>query len=234
LKPGQTYFPGSKFSAFSWGLPFGWLGGGTAQLLVFTTRETFAAWPGNGEVLFHRQRMLVYTTASNPAAASVVPNWPLAFPWPNAKSGVNSSSSPGQQSGLPIIGIVPSKVIARARVETLGAANTIRFLFLQTDDFDLQPSAGTYPAFTGTPDNPAFDAGTVSGTEIEAAFPTVANSGFKIAGSTQKEFPEIVMDDKFLRLGGDKAICIPIDMTGGIGTVGGAAVLDVSRYGFVG
>src|SRR5260221_7507391 len=61
LKPGQVVRPhglprgmnSGAFSGFRWGLPFGWLGGGVATLLVFSTPDADVSWPGTPEVIFH-------------------------------------------------------------------------------------------------------------------------------------------------------------------------------------
>jgi hypothetical protein len=141
LKPGEILRPSDgPFSGFDWGLPFGWLGGGTANLIVFVTPETYVRWNNDQrEVLFHRLRLPIIQPASVPAVASARINWPLRFPWPNAFS-VNTNQP---QIGNPAISVNPSRVMIVVRVSAdIASAPTIRFLMNAVDDFAIS-STGT-------------------------------------------------------------------------------------------
>lgn len=95
LKPGQVVRPVGlvgAFTGFSWGLPFGWLGGGMANLWIFQSPDAKVDWHGNPEVVFHRTRI----TITQPGSANVnaANNWPLRFPWSQAISnGVQQQGS---------------------------------------------------------------------------------------------------------------------------------------------
>lgn len=140
LKPGQIVRPhglppGMKqgsFSGFSWGLPFGWLGGGVATIVVFQTPDSDVLWPGNPEVIFHRQRMLVRDSAALPIDPFPF-NWPMRFPWINAIQGTNNLN----QRGQPAIAIDPTRVLMRLRTTALNNAQTMRVIYKNTNDFDL-------------------------------------------------------------------------------------------------
>lgn len=116
LKPGQIIRLGSAgFSGFKWGLPFGWLGGGVAQLIVFTSQDVDVVWDDSPEVIFHRQRMKILAPAAAAWAAVATPgsasNWPVRFPWTNAYH--LSSSAP--QQGQPVFAVKPTRVMMRVR-----------------------------------------------------------------------------------------------------------------------
>ena len=103
LTPGQKVFPGS-FKHIEWGLPFGWLGGGTVILYVLNSKEADIEFPAaNVPVVFHRQRCLIVN--GNSVAAPGTPNWPMAFPWSNANRSVAGALTPQQAS--PLFGMVP-------------------------------------------------------------------------------------------------------------------------------
>lgn len=132
LRPGQIFRPHGKtgdkpghFSSFDWGIPFGWLGGGVATLYVFVSPDADAAWPGDAEVLFQRQRMKIYG-AGNAAPAAVPFNWPQRFPWTHAV-GANGQ----QQAGRPTISISrPTRIEMSLNLASLVNPDTMRmFLY---------------------------------------------------------------------------------------------------------
>ena len=136
LKPGQIYYPGGEFAGFDWGLPYGWLGGGLAQLIVLCERTSDLFWTNDPEMLFHRQTMPVHETTDVIAALS--PNWPLRFPWPNAVgSGLVS------QGDQPTLVVQPTKTILRLRKASIPANTTLRLVWSSTQDFDY--TGGTTP-----------------------------------------------------------------------------------------
>lgn len=134
LKPGQVIRPfgfnGSpgRFSGFDFGLPFGWLGGGAASLVVFRTEDSTTTWLDRSEVIFHRVRLPIYQPAAVPATP--LKNWPTRFPWPGASYGTNAIS----QAGKPILSVTPSQTIMSLR-GPLAAAATMRVYFIGSDAF---------------------------------------------------------------------------------------------------
>lgn len=139
LKPGQIVRPhglppgmkAGSFSAFTWGLPFGWLGGGVATLLVFQTPDADVLWPGNPEVIFHRQRMEIQDGGALPANAPF--NWPIRFPWVNAIQGAGSLN----QRGDPEVAVDPTRTLMRLRLAALGAPADMRVIYQASSDFDV-------------------------------------------------------------------------------------------------
>jgi hypothetical protein len=147
LKPGQIYRPHGKphmkngnFSALRWGIPFGWLGGGLATLYIFPSADADVAWPGNKEVIFHRQRAQILSCAGAPAAAPS--NWPTIFPWLAAARG----AAPIDQAGASIISLEPTRTLMSLRLGTLAAPAEMRVQIQGSDDFDLNASFATDPA----------------------------------------------------------------------------------------
>ncbi len=144
LRPGQIYRPHGKpdgtpgfFSGFNWGIPFGWLGGGVATLYVFPSPDADVAWPGNAEVLFHRQAIRVISLTEAAALAEVPFNWPLRFPWPHAASAFIDPTVAVPQPGNPIISISkPTRIEMSLRNGTVITPWTMRMLFRGTTDFD--------------------------------------------------------------------------------------------------
>lgn len=132
------------FQSFSWGLPFGWLGGGTATIVVFQTPESWANWYPDNELIFHRFRAQILAPGSIPAAASIASwprNWPLRFPAINVQRGSSSIN----QGGSPQIAIArPGKILFRLRT-TVSATTRLKALAYHTTDFDDELAATPNP-----------------------------------------------------------------------------------------
>lgn len=99
LTPGQVFHVGD-FKSFEWGLPFGWLGGGTVLLYVLHTPEAKVDFAGlsTGPVIFHRLRIPVEAVGANPTPA----NWPGAFPWPSAARTIAPAMLQGGTAIVPL------------------------------------------------------------------------------------------------------------------------------------
>jgi hypothetical protein len=224
LKPGQILRPhglpkGSPFGGFSgirWGLPFGWLGGGFAKLLVFSTPDADVLWPGDAEVIFQRQRIKIVGPASVPtlavAGASNL-NWPMRFPWPHEMSVQGANTL--QQTGLPNLSITtPTKIEMRLRLNPLAAASAMRVLFFQTNDLDAK---------TGNTD---------LGTDVsfqDIVWPAFQNPGAAV-GVGAAPFPVMEINSgPIVRIAADDGGIVLMDLTAG-GTLTNKFV-DVVRYG---
>ena len=153
LKPGQIVRPNGeqgdrdgRFSGFTYGLPFGWLGGGNVSLVVFRTPDAKVDWIDRSELIFHRQRVQILA----PAALVSRVNWPIAFPWANALQGANSLP----QGGTPNISVTPTRIAMALLLGTLGAAATMRMSFVnsefETTDVAYDVVWGTWASFGGT------------------------------------------------------------------------------------
>lgn len=211
IKPGQIVRPyglppGSKsgsFAGFQWGLPFGWLGGGVATLLVFSSPDADIAWPGAPEVIIQRQRMQILAPAAVTADAPL--NWPIRFPWRNAFAGTV------QQAGSAAIAIEPTRVLVRLRLATLAAPATMRFVFQGTNDFDLDLNG----VVVLTP-----------ASFVEHTWGSYAASG--AAANLATEYPIQAVDDEIVQLGSDFGGVQLVDVSAGTLT---NAYVDVVRYG---
>lgn len=212
LRPGQIYRPHGKpdgrpgnFSAFSWGLPFGWLGGGVATLYVFPSADADVAWPGDAEVIFQRQRMKILAPADLPTAANK--NWPMRFPWTLASRGSTSISQAGQAA---ISISQPTRVLMSLRLTSMATADTMRILFHETNDMDLD-SAGAVIA-------------------AQARFVDYVWGTYSAAGGANlnTQYPVVEFTGPVARLAADLGGVQLIDMSAGTLT---NAFVDVVRYG---
>lgn len=195
------------FYNIDWGIPFGWLGGGLAQLVIADNEDAYMAWPEQqSEVLVQRQRIQIVADA-DPSTTPLVnaANWPVRFPWTNAfkfnASGVSS------QRGSPLFAPEPSRVRLRLRVNNLAAPAQMRIIAQGFDDWDLGADGLTI-AFTD------FTA------EDRVQWPT--------ASGTSAPYPMIEILDGLLLDGGDQAVVTFTDL-------GNAELtdefVDVLRYG---
>lgn len=224
LKPGMVYFPsgterGYGFSGFTFGLPFGWLGGGMATLAIYQMPSSKSAYDTNAEVIFHRQRIKIFQPAdlvAPPAGAgqlSQAPyNWPLRFPWTQSVRGAQSISQRGQAT---FSVVKPTKTILVLRgLSTLAANTNLRLIFQATDDFTRDPNNVVNLT------NPIFE---------DVTFPAFASLG--AAGNLSTQNPQILLDHNTFasRIAANDGGVVAVDASGA-GTLAGC-FLDVVRYG---
>lgn len=210
LKPGEVLRPfGSpgapgRFSGFDWGIPFGWLGGGNATLVVFRTSDATVDWLDRSEVIFHRTRLPIYAQASVPSAPAY--NWPTRFPWPFASQGTNAFS----QRGTPILAVTPTRTLATLRpAAALVASETMRMYFVGSDEF-AETSTGTIPLTEA-----------VAHDVVWNTWSSLASANF--ATQYQYQFlPEAVT-----RMAANAGGVILVDLSGGLA----GSYVDVVRYG---
>jgi len=223
LRPGQIVRPHGQpkgvvdgsFSGFAWGLPFGWLGGGLATILVYQTPDADGAWIGNSEVAFHHSRYQIVAPGALPANAPT--NWPLHFPWTQALQGAGSII----QTGKAAIAITsPTRLIMRLRLPSLAAPATMRFVFQVTSDFDRDGAGAPILTPVGF---------------VEFTWPSYAASGG--AGNLGTQFPYFELAGPIIRFGTDGDT--PNPPLGGMqlmDTSGGAltgAFVDITRFGHI-
>lgn len=142
LTPGQVVnglIP-DGFTSLDWGLPFGWLGGGLAKLVIADSDAPFVGWAqAKTEVLLQRQRMQIVADASpstSPAASAA--NWAGRFPMKNGyRYNSGSPSTPIPQSGQPEIAAEITRIVMRLRVANLAAPTPMRILIRGLDEFDI-------------------------------------------------------------------------------------------------
>lgn len=193
LRPGQVLRPagleGGAFDGFRWGLPFGWLGGGVAHLLVLLTPDSRVEFSGHTEVIFHRVRVPVLAAD---AVALTDANWPLRFPWPDAVATLGGVLV--DQRGDPLIAPVPTRTLLRLRPDApLAAPAAMRISWTNTDAFDLN-AAGT---LTG------------DGSYVDVNWPANA--------PPTSYFPLLSLDAQESHMGGDLCVVNFFDLNGDIG-----------------
>lgn len=136
MRPGQVFRPNGnvRFQGFEYGLPYGWLGGGTVTLFLFKTPNSEVWWEGQqSEVLFHRLRT---TITAGPAAAPSFRNWPNRFPWPQMYRLATVVES---QQGRPSLTVSrTTKILFRLnQTGEITGDNAATVMFWGTDDFGI-------------------------------------------------------------------------------------------------
>lgn len=207
-KPGDT---SGSFSGFQFGLPFGWLGGGSVLLVVLRTPDARVLWNSHPEVIYHRMRLQIVAPASIPTAAAVVPNWPHRFPWPFAVRGSNNLT----QRGQPALSVTPTNTALRLRVADMSLAPAdMRCLFYGTNDFDLDL-------------NGAIASATVSGFEDITWEQTNTYAGSVGVGTTQYQ-TQFFSDSQLTRFAADEGGALVLTSTDARLQ---SQYVDICRYG---
>ncbi len=218
LAPGQVIRPfgrpineeGTPFSGFTWGLPYGWLGGGMATLVAFPSPDANVSWNCAPEIIFHRTRMKVLPIADAPAVVGPK-NWPLHFPWVNAISGADDF----KQGAQPNITITPTKALMSLRLDDLASAATMSFLIQGSNDFDLDSSMNP----VSTPVR-----------RYDFTWGSYATNG--AAGPFGTSYPIEDVPSQIVRLAGDKGSVVLLNTNGD--ALLDNAYVDIVRYGRVG
>ncbi len=207
MSPGQVLrVKAHGFYGIEWGLPFGWLGGGLAQLVFADNEDAFVSWPKTRpEVLVHRERVQIIADA-NPSTTPLVSaaNWPVRFPWTNAFRSATAGLS--SQRGSPLFAPEMTRVRFRLRVNNLSAPAQMRVIMQGIDDFDL-----------GT------DGETISFTDF-----SYQDLSWPQATGSSTPYPIIEVLDGILLDGGDQAVAT-------FSNLGNSELtnqyVDVCRYG---
>lgn len=207
LTPGQVMR--MRINGFEWGLPFGWLGGGLATLVVSNNEQAYINWPQQKvEVLLQRFRAQIQADGS-PATRTFITTQPNRFPWPSAQRADVAVTS---QAGQPTLAPEPTRISLRLRVNNLAAPADMRILTQANDDLDIG-SDGLTP-------------GTTDFTYVDVTFPA-APAGIAAVG-----FPVVEIVGVPARIGGDIAAVALVDLTGAAATLTNQFV-DILRYGRV-
>lgn len=222
LRPGQVIWPHGRpggltkpgyFSGFNWGLPFGWLGGGSATLVVLRTADAVVTWPTDHiEIVYHRIRLNINTSAEINALISGGKyngpiNWPQRFPWPAAVFGANSLP----QGGQPALAIQPTRTALSLRTSSLLAASDMRMYFVGSDPWaqlstgvidltdvratDIEWGTWSQQAGVMPPFNSAFQTQILTGEAERYA----ANAGAVVLGAVDAALNDLKVD--FVRYG---------------------------------
>lgn len=213
LKPGEVIRPNGyngkpgQFSGFEYGLPFGWLGGGMTNLVVFRSPDATVNWYDRNEIVFHRQRLQIYAPGDVPGPTTLVPNWPLRFPWESAKRG----TIPVTQAGQPGLAVTPTKTLLRLRMTALAAPSDMRVLLVGMNA--LEEAADGTVSLAAVPD--AIDI-------TWGQWASVASAGYATQYQSEIDETELTL------LGSSTGGIILVDNSGG--SLDGEYV-DIVRYG---
>ncbi len=136
LVPGQIVYPHAcaPFSGLDCGLPFGWLGGGTAQLVIMKTPEAAEWWAPGAEVVIQRLRMIIQADGAAPTFRYGLPT---GFPWKNAlRYNTASPTTPFPQGGSAIIHAIPTRTELKLRLTVLAADALVNVIISNSSPFD--------------------------------------------------------------------------------------------------
>jgi len=225
LKPGQILRPfgRDRFTGFEWGLPFGWLGGGVASLVIYQDPEAAVDWGGGAhspELVFHRQRTVVYPSNTDLEAGTALArlasgNWPTVFPWAHNQR-EDEDDVVYRQQGVPVLAVEPTRVFARFLVDngTIADAVTLQMVFKGLTEFD------------------AAENDTISANFSVFEFTVPARTPPDAAGA--ERWPVIELPAEIARLGTNRGTCGMVICTapyaGNPATLNGFDV-DLIRYG---
>ena len=226
LVPGQIVYPHAcaPFSGLDVGLPFGWLGGGSAQLVIMKTPQAAVWWAFSSEVVIQRQRIVIQADGAAPTFSLGLPT---GFPWKNAlRYNAADPTAPFPQGADAIIAASPTRTELKLRLTTLAADARVLLLVRNSQAFDVGPG----------------DPATLSN-DVEAVpilfsaiigaflyFPTVGFSfpvnGVQNAAATGQgdHYPGVL-------LAGDDATFAVLNESGNAALTG--AFIDIVRYGLI-
>lgn len=141
IRPGETHVPNGEkpFKGFTYGLPFGWLGGGVATFQVFKSpnaRLDFASKPE--KVLFHRLRTTIKVGAAGAITPPAFVNWPSKFPW-NKVFRYQLGVTPENQAAEPTMVLKEPEAVLRLNqgATSIAAGNACSVVFFGTDAFGI-------------------------------------------------------------------------------------------------
>lgn len=186
LHPGQVLFPLGRTPAYpflriKWGLPYGWLGGGLARLVIFRSPYAEVCWSSFKDIIFHKMRLPIGTAvAANPNWGP----WPLRFPYVGAQRQVSATNY--RQGGTPQIAVRPTRTQVRLLLGTVAAAASMRCLFYYPDQ--LTSAAAAFEDITWGTTSPVYAAGTWGGVAIPEAPVQTFDSGPLVDLSTEGSF----------------------------------------------
>ena len=141
VTPGQIIYPHgcATFSGFDVGLPFGWLGGGYAQIVILKTPEAAVWWAPGAEVAIQRQRVAIQADTATPVFSFGLP---VGFPWKNAfRYNATTPTTPFPQGGQAIVSTSPTRTEMKLRLTTLASDALVLMLVQNSQAFDTGPGS---------------------------------------------------------------------------------------------
>lgn len=224
LVPGQIVYPHgcAPFSGFDIGLPFGWLGGGMAQVVIMKTSEAVSWWAPGAEVVIQRQRVVIQADG---AAPSFRYGLPTGFPWKNAlRYNTTTPTAPFPQGGQAAIYATPTRTELKLRLTTLAADARVIMIVSNSQLFD---ESGTAPTLTNEE-----EAVPILFPAIIGAFGYMPTAGFSfpVTGAQLAAAGQGSHSPGVLLAGDDATFCI-LNESGNAALTG--AGVDIVRYGLI-
>lgn len=227
LTPGQIVTPHgcAPFSGFDVGLPFGWLGGGSAQIAIMKTPAAAMWWAAGAEVVIQRQRVLIQADGATPTFSLGLP---VGFPWKNAlRYNAGAPGTPFSQGGQAVISAIPTRTELKLRLNVLASDALVLVLVKNTQAFDTSQTgtlSGEYevvpvlfPKIIGAPN---------------AQFPTAGFSSPVPGGALSPVAPlGYGNHSPGVYLAGDDATFCVVNESGNAALNG--AYVDIVRYGLI-
>lgn len=233
LVPGQIVYPHgcAPFSGFNVGLPFGWLGGGSAQLVIMKTPSAAVWWSFSSEVVIQRQRVVIQADGAAPTFSLGLPT---GFPWKNAlRYNPTTPTQPFPQGADALISASPTRTEMKLRLAGAGA-------FPLAADALLLMLVKNSQAFDTGPGDPATLSGDVEAVPIlfpksigtAPYFPT-AGFSFPVPGAALNPTAPLGYGNHspgVLLAGDDATFCI-LNESGNANLTG--LFVDIVRYGLI-
>lgn len=225
ITPGQIVKPHgcAPFSGFSVGLPFGWLGGGAAQIVIGKTPSAEVWWSAGSEVVIQRQRVVLQADGATPTFSLGLPT---GFPWKNAlRYNATTPTAPFPQGSDAIISAVPTRTEMKLRVTTLAADSLVMMLVKNSQAFDTGP--GTSPTLSNE-----VEAVPILFPKIVGAAPYNPTAGFTfpITGAQLAATGQGSQSPGVLLAGDDATFCL-LNESGNAALNG--VFVDIVRYGLI-
>jgi hypothetical protein len=230
LVPGQVVTPHgcAPFSGFDVGLPFGWLGGGAAQIIIGKTPAAQVAWSFSSEVVIQRQRVVIQADGAGPTFSLGLPT---GFPWKNAlRYNATTPSSPFPQGGSAVVSASPTRTEFKLRLAGGGAfplaADALLVMLVKNSQaFDTGP--GDPPTLSNDVEAVPILIPKTIGTA--PYFPTVGVS-FPVTGAQLAAAGQGGHSPGVLLAGDDATFCI-LNQSGNAALTG--LFVDIVRYGLI-
>jgi len=231
LVPGQIAYPHgcAPFSGLDVGLPFGWLGGGSAQLVIMKTPAAAVWWSFSSEVVIQRQRVVIQADGAAPTFSLGLPT---GFPWKNAlRYNATTPTAPFPQGADAIIAASPTRTELKLRLAGGGAfplaADALLLMLVRNSQF-----------FDTGPGDPATLSNEVEAVPIlfrattgTAPFFPTSGFSFPIDGIQNAATTGRGCHNPGVLLAGDDATFCITNVSGNAALTG--LFIDIARYGLI-
>lgn len=225
LVPGQIVMPHgcAPFSGFDAGLPFGWLGGGTVQLVIGKTPAASVDWSFSSEVVIQRQRVVIQADGAAPVFSLGLPT---GFPWKNAlRYNAVTPTAPFPQGGAALISTSPTRTEMKLRLTALANDALVMMLVKNSQAFDTGP--GSTPTLSNDVEAIPILFPKIVGS---AAYMPTAGFSFPLTGAQLAAAGQGSQSPGVLLAGDDSTFCL-LNESGNAALNG--AFVDIVRYALI-